>query len=156
MIDVSVLSGLGAAYPWLKALHLVCVILWVGPQLVLGLLIYPLRHMAEDRHGEFLSRIAFLINALINVAMLGAFLLGGIMASVFWLGGKGLPAWLWLKIGFVFALSTFHGLLFRQFRRAMRGQHTWSWPRYDLVQVLSLGATFAIVMLVIIKPMGHG
>ena len=150
------LSQLVVSYPWIKALHLVCVILWVGPQLVLGLLIYPLRHMGAGLHADFLSRASFLINALMNVAMLGTFLLGGLMTSVFWLSGGALPGWLWLKIGFVFALSTLHGLLFRQFRRAMRGQNIWCWRRYDLVQVLSLAATLAIVMLVIIKPMGHG
>jgi len=143
-------------YPWIKALHVACVILWAGPQLVLALLIYALRDMNGSQHADFVGRMGFLVNSLMNVAMLGAFVLGGLMASVIWMSHGAPPMWLWLKIGFVFALSTLHGLLFRQFRRAMRGQTIWSWRRYDLVQFLSVGATFVIVMLVIIKPMGHG
>lgn len=150
------LAQLVASYPWLKALHVVCVILWVGPQLVLGLLIFSLRHMSAGVSAGFAGRVGFLINSLMNVAMLGAFLLGGLLASIFWLSDGGLPGWLWLKIGFVFALSTFHGLLFRQFRRALHGQNIWRWRAYDLVQLLSLSVVLAIVMLVMIKPTGHG
>jgi len=153
------LSEFAVFYPWIKAVHLVCVILWVGPQLVLAPLIFSLRHMQlADSHlqAAFVSRVNFLVNALMNIAMLGAFLLGGLMASTFWLSAGALPVWLWLKIGFVFALSTLHGLLFRQFRRAMRGQAIWSSRRFDRVQALGLSATLAIVLLVVVKPMGHG
>lgn len=150
------LSQFVTFYPWLKALHVACVILWAGPQLVLALLIYALRDMNGSQHASFVGRMGFLINSLMNAAMFGAFLLGGLMLSVIWQSLEAPPMWLWLKIGFVFALSTLHGLLFRQFRRAMRGQTIWSWRRYDLVQSLSVATTVVIVMLVIIKPMGHG
>lgn len=153
------LSQLATFYPWLKALHVVSVILWVGPQLVLALLLFPLRHMRSAdscQQANFVSRVNFLVNGLMNVAMLGAFVMGGLMASTIWASVGALPAWLWIKIGFVFALSMLHGLLFRQFRQAMRGQTIWSSRRYDLIQALGVGATLAIVMLVVVKPMGNG
>lgn len=152
-------SSIADFYPWLKALHVVCVILWVGPQMLLAWLIFALRHMAASdpaRQAEFVGRLGFVVNGLINVAMLGAFLLGGLMAGSAWSNGGRLPLWLWLKIGLVFALSTLHGLLFRQFRHAMRGQAIWSARRFDRVQALGLGATFAIVLLVVVKPLGNG
>lgn len=153
------LSQVAVFYPWIKALHVVSVILWVGPQLVMASLLLALRHMQLADSGlqaAFVSRVSFLVNGLMNVAMLGAFLLGGLMASTIWASAGALPAWLWVKIGFVFALSMLHGLLFRQFRQAMRGQSIWRSQRYDLVQALGVGATLAIVMLVVVKPMGNG
>lgn len=146
-------------YPWIKAMHIVCVILWVGPQLVLGLLLLALRHRSAAnpfRADEFVSRLGFLVNGLLNVAMLGAFLFGSLMAANIWAQGGALPGWLWSKIGLVFALSTLHGLLFRQFRHAMRDQAIWGTRRFDLVQALGLGATLAIVLLVVVKPTGNG
>ncbi|WP_265946391.1 CopD family protein [Dechloromonas sp. A34] len=153
------LSLIAGFYPWLKALHVVCVILWVGPQLVLGLLVLALRHRQTtnpSRDDEFVSRLGFLVNGLLNVAMLGAFLFGTLMACAIWAQGGALPGWLWSKIGLVFALSTLHGLLFRQFRHAMRDQTIWGSRRFDLVQALGLGATLAIVLLVVVKPTGNG
>ena len=153
------LSQLAFFYPWIKALHVVSVILWVGPQLVLATLVFSLRHMqlADSRlQAEFVSRVSFLVNVLMNIAMLGAFLLGGLMAVTIWASVGALPVWLWAKIGLVFALSTLHGLLFRQFRQAMRGQAIWRSRHYDLVQALGVGATLAIVTLVVVKPMGQG
>lgn len=146
-------------YPWIKAMHIVCVILWMGPQLVLGLLLLALRHRSAAnpfRADEFVSRLGFLVNGLLNVAMLGAFLFGSLMAANIWAQGGALPGWLWSKIGLVFALSTLHGLLFRQFRHAMRDQAIWGTRRFDLVQALGLGATLAIVLLVVVKPTGNG
>lgn len=153
------LAEVAVFYPWIKALHVVSVILWVGPQLVLASLLLSLRHMHLADSGlqaDFVSRVSFLVNSLMNVAMLGAFLLGGLMASTIWAHDGTLPVWLWLKIGLVFALSTLHGLLFRQFRQAMRGQAIWGTRRFDLVQALGVGATLAIVTLVVVKPMGQG
>ncbi len=150
------LPQLLAYYPWLKAIHVMCVLAWVGPQLVLGLLIVALRQLNTPQHVAFIGRTGFLVNSFMNMAMLGAFLLGGLMVSALWLSAGELPGWLWLKIGFVFALSTLHGLLFRQFRRAMSNRSIWHWQGYDWVQIMSLGTAFIIVALVIIKPMGHG
>lgn len=153
------LSFITGYYPWLKALHVACVILWVGPQLVLGLLLLALRHRQAtnpSRDDEFVARLGFVVNGLLNAAMLGAFLFGTLMASAIWTQSGALPGWLWSKIGLVFALSTLHGLLFRQFRHAMRGQTIWGSRRFDLVQALGLGATLAIVLLVVVKPTGNG
>lgn len=153
------LSLIAGFYPWIKAMHIVCVILWVGPQLVLGLLLLALRHRpaAKPSHDqEFVARLGFLVNGLLNVAMLGAFLLGSLMAASIWAHGGALPGWLLAKVGLVFALATLHGLLYRQFRHAMRDHAIWEARRFDLVQALGLGAMLAIVLLVVVKPSGNG
>lgn len=143
---------LPAYYPWCKALHVVCVIAWAGTQLLFGLMVYSERHFGTSGQSEYLRRLKRWVNVQMNLAMLGAFAFGGLMAANHGLGSGHLPAWLWAKIGLVIVLATLHGLLFRQFRYAARGMEVWHWKRLDLVQYLSLGTTTAIVMLVMTKP----
>lgn len=141
-----------AYYPWCKAMHVVCVIAWAGTQLLFGLMIFSRRHFGTSEQNEYLRRMTRWVNVQMNLAMLGAFAFGGVMAANHWLGHGHLPAWLWAKIVLVTALATLHGVLFRQFRYAARGMAIWHWKRLDLIQYLSLGTTTAIVMLVMTKP----
>lgn len=141
-----------AYYPWCKALHVVCVIAWAGTQLLFGLMVYSQRHFGTSEQNEYLQRLKRWVNVQMNLAMLGAFAFGGLMAVTHWFDAGHLPAWLWAKIGLVIVLAPLHGLLFRQFRYAARGMEIWPWKRLNLVQYLSLATTTAIVMLVMTKP----
>lgn len=140
---------------WIKALHIVCVILWVGSQLVMGMLILALRQMQNQKStmsSDFIVRVDWFINGGINLAMTGAFVLGGLMASLYWSTDAPLPTWLWLKAGLVFMLATIHGLLYRQYKQVKRGHRIWSVQAFDWLQLSSLVLSIIIVILVMVKP----
>jgi putative membrane protein len=145
---------LGAAYPWLKALHIISVIVWLGAQLLLPALLMALRGLpaASPQSVLLLGVARQLITRLMNPAMLVAFVLGALLASVVIDAGGQLPRWLGFKLGLVFILSALHGLLLRQFRAACAGRTPWSTGGYRLVQGVDVLLLAGIVGLVVIKP----
>lgn len=141
---------------WVKALHAGLAILWVGPQLALGLVIQArasLPRPGTPAQAAFAAQAADLVFRWMNYCMLGAFVLGSWLAWRHVRDDGSLPGWLWAKLALVFALASLHGLLFRQFRHACRGRPTWPAPRFVGLQRVGMAMTLGVVALVITKPL---
>lgn len=142
------------AYPWLKTLHILSVILWLGAQMLLpGLLAAHCGQPQASPQSVLLLRIAqHLIRRILNPAMLAAFVFGTLLAVVVINTAGQLPLWLGLKFVLIFVLATLHGKLLRQFRRASEGGVQWTLAGYRFVQWLNFVLLTGVVGLVVAKP----
>lgn len=149
MADILVTS-----YPWLKALHIISVILWMGAQTLLpSLLAAQCGLDLTSPQSKVLMQIKCqLMRRIMNPAMLATFLFGTLLASAV-IGATGrLPLWLGLKLGFVFVLAALHGKLLRQFWCARDGRVQWASGRYRWVQWLNFLLLISVVVLVVARP----
>ena len=142
-----------AAYPWLKALHIVSVVAWMA-----GLLYLPrlfVYHASATPGSELAETFKVMERRLLRGIMLPAVIavvvLGIALAAtpgvVDW--GRG---WIWAKLALVLALGFFHMRLAgwqRQFALD-RAPHTARFFR--AVNELPTLALIAIVILVVVKP----
>jgi uncharacterized integral membrane protein (TIGR00701 family) len=140
-------------YLWLKALHIVAVITWVGGLLVVAVAIAAVSD-ARDRH-EIASRASFLAHVhgwdrrITTPAMLLVWLLG--LALAF--SGQWFPqTWLAAKLAMVLLLSAAHGLLSGNLRRLALSQEPGSPTSLRHAAAAIVGAVLIIVVLVVIKP----
>ncbi|WCS23699.1 CopD family protein [Methylobacterium sp. NMS14P] len=137
---------LADAYPWFKALHVACALLFVGGVVASGLL------LAAGRTATDLDRITPVAMVLrqwdrtVTVpAMLGVWAFGiGLAVSGGWLAF----GWLQAKLFLVVILSAIHGLQSGRIRRLVAGQEYRSSPASALVAP----AVAAIAILAVIKP----
>jgi putative membrane protein len=146
-------SGLAAAYPWLKSLHIIAVIAWLA-----GLLYLPrlfVYHAEAPPGSDRAATFAVMERRLMRGIMLPAagmtylfgILLAGLPGLVDW--GRG---WIWAKLALVLLLTLFHGLLERWRRDFASRRNAHSARFYRIVNELPTVAMIAIVILVVVKP----
>jgi uncharacterized integral membrane protein (TIGR00701 family) len=140
-------------YLWLKALHIVAVITWVGGLLVVAVAIAAVSG-ARDQHA-IAGRAAFLAGVrqwdrrVTTPAMLLVWLLGLALAQT----GHWFPqAWLGVKLTMVLLLSAVHGLLSGNLRRLSLSQQPGSPASLRYAAAAVVAAVLIIVVLVVIKP----
>lgn len=145
---------IAGSYPWIKALHVFSVILWMSAQLTLPLLLAAHRSLAADSAPAQLLAVLErrLIRRLLNPAILAAFLFGGLMVYAVAMSPGGLPHWLQLKLVLVLLLSGLHGFLVREGKRMAAGRARWSEAAWRRLQRLDLVLLAHVVGLVILKP----
>jgi protoporphyrinogen IX oxidase len=147
------MSGLAAAYPWIKVLHILSVIAWMA-----GLLYLPrlfVYHAAAERGSATAETFKVmerrLLRGIMNPAMIATYLFGLLLALtpgvVDWRAG-----WFYAKLALVLALTGFHMLLARWRRdfAADRDRHSQRFFRFinEVPTLLLIG----IVILVVVKP----
>lgn len=146
-------AWLAAAYPWIKAAHIIAVVAWMAGLLYLPrVFVYHAEAPADSdlsRTFEVMERR--LLRGIINPAMIAVLGLGLLLAGtpgiVDWHRG-----WIWAKLAVVAGLTAYHGGLAR-WRRAFaehRNQHSSRFFR--LINELPALALIAIVILVVVKP----
>jgi len=146
-------NALAAAYPWLKALHIIAVIAWMA-----GLLYLPrlyVYHAELPSGSNRAAMLAIMERRLLHGIMLPAammsygfgLLLAAIPGVIDWQRG-----WIWAKLGFILLLTAFHMLLAHWRRDLARGRHTHSSKFYRVVNELPTVMMIAIVLLVVAKP----
>lgn len=142
-----------AAYPWIKALHILAVIAWMAGMLYLPrLFVYHAGTRAGSETAEtFKVMERRLQRAIMTPAMIATWLFGLLLA-----GTPGLVDWRteWLpaKLVLVAALTAFHFWL-RRLRlvfAADRNRHSVRF--YRVINELPTLALIAIVILVVVKP----
>ena len=139
-------------YLWLKALHIVAVVTWVGGMLAVTVAAAAVSG-ARAQH-EIASRAAFLAHVsqwdrrVTTPAMLLVWMLGLALA----LTGDWFPqTWLVAKLAMVLLLSALHGFLSGNLRRlSLSGQPGASASRNAAAAIV--GAVLIIVVLVVVKP----
>lgn len=144
---------MSAAYPWLKALHIVAVIAWMAGLLYLPrLFVYHAEAPAgSDKATTFAVMERRLMRGIMIPALAMTYLFGvGLAATpgvVDW--GHG---WIWAKLGLVLLLTLFHALLERWRRDFAAGRNAHPARFYRIVNELPTLAMIAIVILVVVKP----
>jgi putative membrane protein len=132
------------AYPWLKAAHVACALLFVGGIVAGGLLLAAGPAMA-DQGAAFATVLRRWDRVVTTPAMLGAWAFGIGLASA---GGWFTSGWLQAKLVLVVLLSAIHGLQSGQIRRlAVETNVKPLWAA-----ALVVPSVIAIAVLAVIKP----
>lgn len=132
------------AYPWLKAAHVACALLFVGGIVAGGLLLAAGPAMA-DQGAAFATVLRRWDRVVTTPAMLGVWAFGIGLASA---GGWFTSGWLQAKLVLVVLLSAIHGLQSGQIRRLAVGTNVkplWA-------AALVVPSVIAIAVLAVIKP----
>ena len=132
------------AYPWLKALHVACALLFVGGVVASSLLL-----AAKGSEGDRVATLALVLRrwdrGVTVPAMLGVWAFGiGIATS----GGWFTYGWLQAKLVLVVLLSAIHGMQSGQIRRLAAGKLVMP----SRAAALVVPAVLAIAILAVIKP----
>ena len=147
------MTSLLAAYPWIKALHIVAVIAWMAGMLYLPrLFVYHASVQPGSEASEMLKVMERrLLRAIINPAMAATFILGGLLLLtpdvVAWKTG-----WIWVKLALVSALGALHGVFSRWRREFEADRNTRPARTYRIANEIPTAILVAIVILVVVKP----
>ncbi len=139
-------------YTWIKALHIISVIAWMAGMLYLPrLYVYHCDTEPGSQASEMLKLMERrLLRAIINPAMIAAFLFGGLMlahGSVDWSAW-----WIHAKLVLVAGLATLHGF-FAKWRTAFEvGANRRPARFYRLINEAPTVLMIAIVILAVVKP----
>ncbi len=140
-----------AAYPWLKAAHVVAVISWMAGMLYLPrLFIYHCDAAPGSQMSEtFKVMEGRLFRIIINPAMIVTWVLGLWLA---WQGGLFAAGWLHAKLALVLALTGVHGFFSASVRRFAEDRNTLTSRQWRMWNEVPTVLMIVIVILVIVKP----
>lgn len=140
-------------YPWIKALHIISVIAWMAGMLYLPrLYVYHCDAApGSDMSETFKVMERRLLRAIINPAMIAAFLFGGAMLAtpgvIDWADW-----WVHAKLALVLAMTGVHGLLSRWRKDFEADRNTRSARFYRIANEAPTLLLIAIVILAVVKP----
>jgi putative membrane protein len=144
---------LGAAYPWIKALHIIAVIAWMAGMLYLPrLFVYhagaaPLSEM--DKTLQIMERR--LLRGIVNPAMILTLVLGILLVldrgPVLWSEG-----WWHVKLLMLVGMFALHGFLARWRRHFAEGRNAHSARFYRWINEAPAVLMVAIVLMAVAKP----
>lgn len=141
---------LGAAYPWVKAAHVIFVIFWMA-----GLFMLPrffiYHHPVQPGSPEdalWIDRERRLLRIIVNPSMVITWVLGLLLAfNLGWSEG-----WLHAKILIVLLLSGYHGWMSALRRSFARGERPVREKTLRLMNEVPGVALILIVILVVVRP----
>jgi putative membrane protein len=138
-------------YLWLKALHVIAIIAWMAGMLYLPrLFVYHCAAETGSAQSEtFKVMERRLLKAIINPAMIAAWVLGIVLA---WQGGWLSSGWLHAKLALVLALSALHGVLVRHVKAFAADRNTRPARYFRILNEVPTVLMIGIVILVIVKP----
>jgi putative membrane protein len=152
-LDTGFAAWLGEVYPWIKALHVIAVIAWMAGMFYLPrLFVY---HVGAAKGSELSETLKImerrLLRAIINPAMIAAFVFGGLLLAtpglIDWSDG-----WVWVKATAVIAMSALHGFLSLWRKDFEADRNTRSARFYRVANEVPTLLMIAIVVMVIVKP----
>ena len=139
--------------PWIKALHIIAVIAWMAGMLYLPrLYVYHCAAAPGSAASEMLKVMERrLLRAIINPAMVAAFVFGGALLTV--PGAIDWSAW-WVhaKLVAVLAMAAMHGLLARWRRDFKADSNRRPAKFYRIANEVPTLLMIAIVILVVVRP----
>ena len=148
------IDWLGAAYPWVKAAHLIFVIFWVAGLFMLPrYLVYHQEALDTPEAANWVEREGKLRTIILTPAMILVWLLGLALAANDGLfdGQPGL-GWLHAKLVLVVLLSGYHGWAVGYARKLAAGRPALANRTLRMVNEVPALATALIVVLAIVKP----
>lgn len=140
-----------AAYPWMKAVHVVAIIAWMAGTLYLPrLFVYHADSDAGSQQSEtFKVMERRLLRYIMNPAMIVAWVVGLWLA---WVGFGFSGGWLHAKILLVLILSGLHGYFSRAVRLFSADRNTNSSKHWRVINEAPTLLMILIVILVVVKP----
>lgn len=138
-------------YEWVKAFHIIAVIAWMAGMLYLPrLFVYHCTAAPGSVQSEtFKVMERRLLRAIINPAMIAAWLLGLWMA---WEAALFRVTWFQAKFALALVMSGVHGQLARYVRDFAADQNRHSQKFYRILNEVPTALMIGIVLLVILKP----
>jgi putative membrane protein len=146
-------AWLSAAYPWIKAVHVIAVIAWMAGMLYLPrLYVYHCGVAPGSEAAEMLKVMERrLLRAIVNPAMILSLILGAALLAtpgiVDWSSG-----WMHAKLLLVVVMLALHGMFSRWRRDFELGRNTRSARFYRIANEVPTLLTIGIVLLVVAKP----
>ena len=140
-------------HPWLKAVHVLAVISWMAGMLYLPrLYVYHVAAEPGSAQSEtFKVMERRLLRAIINPAMIAAWLSGGLLVqtsgALDW--GSG---WVWVKLAALLAMQLIHGGMVRWRRHFVADANRHGARFYRLVNEVPTVLMIVIVVMVVVKP----
>ena len=144
---------IGAAYPWIEALHILAVISWMAGLLYLPrLFVYHCEHEMGSASAEMLAVMELrLLRFIMTPAMVGVLVLGLLLASVpgaiDWSAG-----WIYVKLTAVLGMFAAHGMMARWRREFAAGENRRSARFYRIANEVPALLMVVIVVMVVVKP----
>jgi protoporphyrinogen IX oxidase len=157
-VGITVVAALGlallfgaAAYPWIKALHVIAVISWMAGMLYLPrLFVYHAEVPVGSPQSEtFKVMEERLLTVITTPAMTITWILGLWLA---WQSGYWAAPWLHAKFALVLALSGLHGYLSAATRAFREDRNTKPARHWRIINEVPTVLMIGIVILVIVKP----
>jgi putative membrane protein len=148
------MDGLAEWYPWVKAFHIISVMAWMAGMLYLPrLYVYHCDAAPGSPQSEtFKVMERRLLRAIINPAMIAAFVFGGLLIAtpgvVDWS-----QAWPWLKSALVISMTAVHGFLSRWRRMFAVDANRHTAGFYRAINEVPTVLLVSIVILVVVKPL---
>lgn len=147
------MSWLAAAYPWIKAAHIVSIVAWMAGLLYLPrLFVYHADATpGSDKSETFKIMERRLLRGIMNPAMIGTLIFGALLAGtpglVDWSMG-----WIWVKLVGVAGLLAYHHLLARWRKEFAADQNTRQARFYRFINEIPTLILILIVVMVVAKP----
>ena len=144
---------MAAWHPWIKALHLIAVIAWMAGMLYLPrLYVYHCGAPPGSAQSEtFKVMERRLLRAIINPAMIAAWILGGVLL---WDLSPGVwsEGWIWVKLAMLLGMQLVHAL-FARWRRGFANDA----PRlpvhiYRIANEVPTALLVVIVIMAVVRP----
>ena len=140
-------------YPWIKALHIIAVIAWMAGMLYLPrLFVYHCAAPPGSVQSEtFKVMERRLLRAIINPAMIAAWLFGGLLLysqhPAIWAQG-----WIWAKLGLLIGMQLVHALYARWRRQFAADRNPHPARVYRIANEVPTLLLIGIVILAVVKP----
>jgi putative membrane protein len=147
------MAWLAAAYPWIKAAHIVSIVAWMAGLLYLPRLFVYHADAApgSDKAETFKLMERRLLRGIMNPAMIATLIFGALLAAtpglVVWSMG-----WIWVKLSGVAGLSLLHHLYARWRKEFAADKNTRPARFYRLINEIPMLILILIVIMVVAKP----
>ncbi len=138
-------------YLWIMAFHIIAVISWLAGMLYLPrLFVYHCQVEPKSEASEkFKIMERKLLRAIINPAMIVAFILGIMLAYQAEIYKQG---WFHVKLALLFALTGIHGILAKHRKEFERNENKKSERYYRILNEIPAVLMILIVILAVVKP----
>ena len=136
---------------WIKAFHIIAVMSWMAGMLYLPrLFVYHTYKAPGSEASEMLKVMEYrLMRYIINPAMITAVLLGGLLLTQPGIMSQG---WLHAKLGLLFFMFAFHGMLSRWRKDFARDANTKSAKFFRIANEIPTILMIGIVIFAVVKP----
>lgn len=142
-----------SAYPWIKSLHVISVIAWMAGLLYLPrLFVYHADATPGSEASEtFKVMERKLLRAIMNPAMIAAFVFGGLLLATPGVVDWG-AAWIWIKLAAVAALAVTHHVYARWRKDFAADANTRPARTYRMFNEVPAVLMVIIVVMIVVRP----
>lgn len=139
-------------YYWIKAIHLLAVMSWMAGLLYLPrLFVYHCDAEAGSQQSEtFKIMERRLLRAIMNPAMIIAWIFGGLLVA--WHAAGGFEGWLHVKLAAVVGMTIVHHILGRRRKEFADDRNSRPARYYRILNEVPTVLMVVIVIMVIVKP----